>query len=172
MEPEDTEMFETPQQKREAKRNAQQIKSNILKLVRIFRQDDMQAKLNREHREVISRPQGNEVFNYLGTFDKTKQLWFTKLSTSLEDFNRMQEQVELSGKRVTELSTQLKTKKENLDKFTKSSKEHKEQRRVEIENLKKAKAELKADKYSMENTLEQKGLAIKESQEKRHQDRM
>lgn len=41
----------------------------------------------------------------------------------------MMEQVELSGKRVKELREQLNTKKETLEKFTKSSKEHKEQRR-------------------------------------------
>ena len=41
MEPLNSEMFETGQNKRDAYRNAMQIKSNILKLVRIFRRDDM-----------------------------------------------------------------------------------------------------------------------------------
>lgn len=69
----------------------------------------------------------------------------------------MQEQVELSGKRVKDLTDQLKNKKEALEKFTKSSKEHRENRRHEIENLKKAKNELKTEKYTMENQLATKG---------------
>jgi chromosome segregation ATPase len=80
--------------------------------------------------------------------------------------------VELSGKRVKDLSDQLKSKKEALEKFTKSSKEHKENRRQEIENLKKAKNELKSDKYSMETQLATKGQSIKEAMQKRHEDRM
>jgi hypothetical protein len=66
----------------------------------------------------------------------------------------------------------LKSKKEALEKFTKSSKEHKENRRQEIENLKKAKNELKSDKYSMETQLATKGQSIKEAMQKRHEDRM
>jgi hypothetical protein len=62
----------------------------------------MQAKLQKEYRDV--RPQTSEIEKFNLTFDKTKQLWFTKLGTSLEDHNRMQEQVELSGKRVKDLS--------------------------------------------------------------------
>jgi len=69
----------------------------------------------------------------------------------------MQEQVELSGKRVKDLTDQLKNKKDALEKFTKSSKEHRENRRHEIENLKKAKNELKTEKYTMENQLATKG---------------
>jgi predicted nucleic acid-binding Zn-ribbon protein len=57
----------------------------------------------------------------------------------------MQEQVELSGKRVKDLTDQLKNKKEALEKFTKSSKEHRENRRHEIENLKKDYEKIKSE---------------------------
>ena len=45
MEPLDSEMFDTPADKREAYRNAQRIRSNVMKLVHAFKRDDMQAKL-------------------------------------------------------------------------------------------------------------------------------
>ena len=101
-----------------------------------------------------------------------KQLWFTKLGTSMEDHVRMQEQVETSSKRVKELTEQLKVKKDNLEKYIKESKEAKEQARIEIENLKKARTDLTAEKYSNESTLMTKGQTIKESSEKRHQETM
>lgn len=41
----------------------------------------------------------------------------------------MQEQVETSGRRVKDLSKTLDDKKEQLEKFTKNAKEHKEARR-------------------------------------------
>ena len=65
----------------------------------------------------------------------------------MEEHNRMQEQVEMSSKRVKELDQQLKAKKDNLDKYVKESKEAREQARIEIENLKKARTDLTAEKY-------------------------
>ena len=80
-----------------------------------------------------------------------RQLWMTKLSTSLEEHNRMQEQVETSGRRVKDLTKTLDDKKDQLEKFTKNAKEHKEARRVEIDNLKLAKGELRTEKNTREN---------------------
>lgn len=96
----------------------------------------------------------------------------TRLCTSLEEHNRMQEQVETSGKRVKDLNKTLEDKKDQLDKFQKNAKELKEARRQEIENLKQARGELKNDKITQENQLSIKCEAIKESSEKRHQERM
>lgn len=110
MEPLDGENFENIMQRNEAIRNANAVRSNILKLVRTFRRDDMQSKLNKDYRDV--KPSNSEIDRYNGIFEKVVGLWFTKLGTSLEDHIRMQEQVELSGKRVKDLSDQLKTKKE------------------------------------------------------------
>ena len=84
----------------------------------------------------------------------------------------MQEQVETSGKRVKDLNKTLEDKKDQLDKFQKNAKELKEARRQEIENLKQARGELKNDKITQENQLSIKCEAIKESSEKRHQERM
>jgi len=172
MEPLDSEMFESGHDRRAAQRNAAAIKSNILKLVHHFRRDDMQAKLHREFRDLANKPSSNEITNFEKQFENMKQLWFTKLGTSMEDHTRMQEQVETSSKRVKELTEQLKVKKDNLEKYIKESKEAKEQARVDIENLKKARQELNSDKYTNENSLLAKGQAIKEAMEKRHQETM
>ncbi len=84
-------MFATLAARHAAIKNAQNIKSNILKLIHIFRRDDMQVKLNREFRDTINRPQPNEITAYTNQFEKTKQLWFTYLGTSFEEDARMQE---------------------------------------------------------------------------------
>ena len=100
----DTDMFENKNERNAARRNAQNIKSNILKLVHHFRRDDMQAKMHREFRDLANKPSNNEITNFEKQFENMKQLWFTKLGTSMEDHIRMQEQVETSSKRVKELT--------------------------------------------------------------------
>ena len=100
----DSDLFENKNERNAARRNAQTIKSNILKLVHHFRRDDMQAKLHREFRDLANKPSNNEITNFEKQFENMKQLWFTKLGTSMEDHIRMQEQVETSSKRVKELT--------------------------------------------------------------------
>ena len=164
----DSDLFENKNERNAARRNAQTIKSNILKLVHHFHRDDMQAKLHREFRDLANKPSNNEITNFEKQFENMKQLWFTKLGTSMEDHVRMQEQVETSSKRVKELTEQLKVKKDNLEKYVKESKEAKEQARIEIENLKKARTDLTAEKYRNESDLMTKGQLIKEGSEQRH----
>lgn len=125
---EDVSEFEGIIQCNEAKRNAQTIRSNIMKLIHIFKREDMQLKLQREF-----RPAANDIANFSHSFSEMKGLWLTKLSTSLEEHNRMAEQCETSGKRVKDLTKTLDDKKDQLEKFTKNAKEHKEARRLEIE---------------------------------------
>ena len=143
-----------------------------MKLIRIFRRDDMQAKLQREFREQVNRPAANDISNFNVQFSEMRSLWMTRLCTSLEEHTRMMEQVETSGKRVKDLNKTLEDKKDQLDKFQKNAKELKEARRQEIENLKQARSELKNDKITQENQLSIKCEAIKEASEKRHQERM
>ena len=166
MEPLDGE-FETIVQRNDAKRNATAMKGNILKLVNIFKREDMRAKLIKEF-----RPSPNDIANFKSSFEEMKGLWLTRLSTSLEEHQRMQEQVETSGKRVKDLSKTLEEKRDQLEKFTKNAQEHKEARRLEIESLKQAKGELRSEKLTVENQLTTRGQGIKEASEKRHQDTM
>ena len=94
------------------------------------------------------------------------------MATSLEEHNRMTEQVELSKKRVKELEAALKVKKDNLDKYVKESKEANDQARFEIDYLKKARTDLTAEKYQNENQLRSNGQAAKEESERIHIEKM
>ena len=91
MEPLDREdhTFETTADRNNAIRNAQKIKNNILKLVRVFRKDEMLVKLTKEFKEIYTRQSSNEISAFLPQFEKMRQLWFIKLSTSVEDSERM-----------------------------------------------------------------------------------
>ena len=104
MEPLDGE-FETTEIKNKAKRNAQQMSSTVMKLVHFFRDEVMQNKLQREF-----RPQANEIAQFSSTYAQMRELWMIRLSTSLEETIRMQEQVETSGKRVKDLTKTLEDK--------------------------------------------------------------
>ena len=84
----------------------------------------------------------------------------------------MQAQVETSGRRVKDLTKTLDDKKDQLEKFTKNAKEHKEARRVEIDNLKLAKGELRTEKNTRENQLTADGRKIQAAMQKRHEDTM
>ena len=95
-----------------------------------------------------------------------------RLTTSLEETIRMHEQVETSGKRVKDLTKTLDDKRDQLEKFQKNAKEHKEARIKEIENLKSAKGDLRTEKNTKENELTRDGQKIKESNKERHTAKM
>ena len=80
----------------------------------------------------------------------------------------MQEQVETSGRRVKDLKKTLEDKRDQLEKFNKNAKELKESNRVQIENLKKARADLGTERLTQESGLNSRGATIKEANEKRH----
>jgi hypothetical protein len=130
MEPYDSEQF-LDDQKEEAFRNQTQIEHNIPRLVRIFRRDDFRAKLLKEFKEIKI-----ETYPFLETFKELKKLWIMKLCTSLEEHNRNQEQLSISKKRVSELEDQLAKKTSDLETFTSSARDQKQQRQKEITELK------------------------------------
>ena len=101
-----------------------------------------------------------------------RRLWMIRLTTSLEETIRMHEQVETSGKRVKDLTKTLDDKRDQLEKFQKNAKEHKEARIKEIENLKSAKGDLRTEKNTKENELTRDGQKIKESNKERHTAKM
>ena len=150
-------------------RNAAAIKSQIKRLVRIFRRDDMRARLLKEFKDVI-RP-GNDSSAFSEQFKKMKQLWLNKLSTSLEDANRMQEQLLVSTKRVDELKQQKEKKQSDLDEFLSNSKDHKETRQKEIEDLKQTQQKHKQDRFQREEELNKKGEQQLKLLAERHQEK-
>jgi len=82
MEPLDSDQFQ-PEARREARQNAEAIKDQILKLIRIFSRDEMRAKLQKE----FGTPRTNEILQFLEVFAELKKLWRIKLSTPLEEVN-------------------------------------------------------------------------------------
>lgn len=46
-------------------------------------------KLEREFRDAATSRSTNEIGTFVNMFGKTKDLWFTKLATSVEEHNRM-----------------------------------------------------------------------------------
>jgi DNA repair exonuclease SbcCD ATPase subunit len=120
--------------------------------VRIFRRDDMRARLLKEFKDIKVEP-----YPFLETFKLMKNLWIDKLCTSLEEFNRNQEQLSISKKRVSELEEQLQKKTNDKDTFTNLAKEQKDQRTKEISELKETQANLRQDKVKKEEELLSKG---------------
>lgn len=82
MEALDSEDF-TAVEKREARKNAQGIRSNILKLVRIFSKKTMQDKLLKE----FNLAKVNDLTMFADTFEDLRSLWSEKLKTPLEEAN-------------------------------------------------------------------------------------
>jgi len=84
MEALDSEDF-TASEKREARKNAHSIRSNILKLVRIFSKKSMQDKLNKE----FNMAKINDISNFSEAFEDLRRLWSEKLKTPLEEANNI-----------------------------------------------------------------------------------
>jgi hypothetical protein len=85
MEPLDSEEF-SALEKREARQNATGIKSNILKLVRIFSKKPMQDKLNKEF---PGAPKVNDISNFSEAFEDLRKLWAEKLKTPKEEVDNI-----------------------------------------------------------------------------------
>ena len=117
-----------------AYQNQTQIERNIPRLVRIVRRDEMRAKMQKDFKDTANK--NGEVAQFLEVYRRMKKLWILKLCTSLEEYVRNQEQLQVSKKRVSELEDQLMKKTTDLDTFTNKAKDSKEQRNKEIDDLK------------------------------------
>lgn len=65
-----------------------------------------------------------------------KSLWWTKLTTPLEEVNSIKEQLRILQSRTQKLREIRDQKKEHLLKYEEESKDQKEQREQEIQTLK------------------------------------
>lgn len=153
MEPYDSDLIEE-QNKPLAYENQSRIEKNIPSLVRYFRKDELRARIMKEYKDIIK----GDGQNFIVTFTRMKDLWYQKLCTSLEEYNRNMEQLQVSKKRVTELEEQLKKKSEDLETFKTQTKEAREQRNKEIDDLKHTQTKLKQDKLTAEDKLNESGL--------------
>ena len=140
MEPFTSDSFEADK-KIEAMRNANTIKKNIQKLVRIFRRPDKEALLRKEFKDAIKA--NPEQSSFAEQYRRMMVLYKVKFCTSLEEANRMQEQLFVSNRRVLELEDQKAKKQTDLDAFQNNSKDSKETRHKLIEDLKNTHAKHK-----------------------------
>ena len=85
MEPLDSENFDA-REKREARINAQCIRSQIIKLVRVFSKKAMQDKLNKEFPNM---PKQNEIANFAEQFESMKDIYHQRLKTPVEAANKI-----------------------------------------------------------------------------------
>lgn len=136
-------------------RNEKAIASNIQRLVRIFRRPDKEAQLRKDFKDVIQKKE--DQFSFPAQFNKMAELWHVKLCTSLEEANRMLEQLSISSKRVQELEDQKKTKKNELEKFESTSRDARETSKKQIEDLNRTHNTHREDKYRRENELNERG---------------
>lgn len=167
MEPYDSEQF-VDEAKPLAYQNQCTIERNIPRLVRIFRRDDMRNRIMKDFKDSTTK---NDTALFLEQFKLLKDLWNMKLCTSLEEYIRNQEQLTISTKRVQELEEQSKKKSTELDQFVSSSKDQREARQKEIDDLRQMHKKLNIDKKERESSLNARGQRELEEQDKAHQAR-
>ena len=138
-----------------AMKNEKAIASNIQRLVRIFRRPEKEALLRKEFKDVIQKKE--DQYSFPAQFNKMAELWGIKLCTSLEEANRMLEQLSISSKRVQELEDQKKTKKNELEKFESTSRDARETSKKQIDDLNQTQLKHKQDRYQRELELNRKG---------------
>lgn len=90
MEPLDSENFDA-REKREARINAQCIRTQIIKLVRVFSKKSMQDKLNKEFPNM---PKANEIANFAENFASMREVYQTRLRTPVEEANKIKQETE------------------------------------------------------------------------------
>lgn len=142
MEPLDSEMFDQPDQKLRARKNARDIKKQILKLTRIFSNKQMMDKLEKEVKVPrSSTSSGNDIQQYLEVFRDLKRLWSNKLCTPLEEVQSIKEQLQRLESSVKELELTHKTKEESFSKYKETSREHMSSLDLEIKQLSELKSQ-------------------------------
>jgi len=133
MEPLDSEDLQG-EARRNARRNAESIRHNILKLVRSLADKSVRDRLVKEF--YFSKQ--NEISGFTEVFKQMQALWQIKLTTPLEEVQSVQAQLKILKERQKELQSRLKTETENLSGFKEQSKELKAQKQKEKEALNNA----------------------------------
>ena len=96
-------------------------------------------------------------------------LYMVKNGTSLEEHTTTQEQLKEMKITTEALAQTLRQKQDALDQNTQEGKEHGEQRKKEIDDLKKLKQELHTERREKEKALMEEGEAVKEAAKERHE---
>lgn len=99
-----------------------------------------------------------------------KELWWTKLTTPLEEVNSIKEQLRILQSRTQKLREIRDQKKEHLQKYEEEAKEAKETREFEIQNLKTTIGSENAAKEKELKELNDISRSNHESLENRHKE--
>lgn len=151
----------------EAKQIALNLRKTTPNIVRQFLTPQMQLKL-----KALGDSRSNEYAGFIESFEQLKNLWWTKLTTPLEEEQSIKEQLRILVQRTQKLNEIRDQKKEHLQKYEEESKEQKEQREYEIQNLKKQIADENAAKDGKLRELNDYGRARNDALEKRHKERV
>lgn len=130
----------------EAKKTAVKLRKTTANLVRHFQAPQLQLKLKAS----LGESRSSEFATLIESFEQMKKLWWTKLTTPLEEVNSIKEQLRILKSRTEKLREIHDTKKEHLQKYEEESKEQKEQREQEIQTLKTT---IGSENASKENEL-------------------
>lgn len=156
MEPLDSEEL-VGEARRNARRNAEAIRENILKLTRLCGEKAIQDKLSKE-----TNPRNNEINQFLETFNQMQELWQIKLTTPLEEVESVKQQLKTLRARQLTLEEKLKNEQEKLHSYKESSRELKAQKQKEKDMLTDAIRQKTNDKKNKDLKLRSEGKEMED----------
>jgi len=117
----------------------------------MFSQKDMRDKYAKEFGALLK--QTNEIDSFNDQYKQLKKLWTNKLSTPLEEVLSMQESLVKLRASTNDLSQKLQQKEDAFMKFQETTKEQKEQRHKELEDLNTMQTNKKTERKTKEDDL-------------------
>lgn len=121
MEPLDSDAL-TPEMRRPARENANDIERNIKKLLRVLSRQEVRDKLVKE----FGAFKTNEINGFKGQFERMKVLYQVKNGTSLVDRNDIEDKLKTMEVKSRELQGALKKAQDDFDTYTQETKELKQ----------------------------------------------
>jgi hypothetical protein len=103
----------------EAKRTAIKLRKTTANLVRHFQAPQQQLKLKAS----LGEQRSAEFATLIESFENMKKLWWTKLTTPLEEVNSIKEQLKSLEDRTKKLKEMRDQKKDHLQKYQEESKD-------------------------------------------------
>lgn len=104
------------------------------------------------------------------SFEQMKNLWWTKLTTPLEEVNSIKEQLRILQSRTQKLREIRDQKKEHLQKYEEESKEQRAQREAEINSLRAQNGEQMQDKAKEIGELDSEFRSKQDALENQHKE--
>ena len=149
----------------EAKKTAIKLRKTTANLVRQFQDPKMQLKL-----KTFGETRSTDYAALQESFEQMKNLWWTKLTTPLEEVNSIKEQLRILQSRTQKLREIRDQKKEHLQKYEEESKEQRAQREAEINSLRAQNGEQMQDKAKEIGELDSEFRSKQDALENQHKE--